>query len=68
KITVHWISAHSGVELNELVDKAAKEAVQGESSERGKLPKELRRELPQATAVLKQAHRKKMNQEWKVKW
>ncbi|KAH8823901.1 hypothetical protein DL96DRAFT_1410284, partial [Flagelloscypha sp. PMI_526] len=64
KVAVHWISAHSGVELNELVDEAAKEAAQGESSERGKLPKELRGELPWAAAALKQTHEKKLNQEW----
>ncbi|TFK58496.1 ribonuclease H-like protein, partial [Pluteus cervinus] len=40
KLSIRWISAHSGVEGNEMVDKLAKAAAQGYSSPKELIPKE----------------------------
>ncbi|KAF5383227.1 hypothetical protein D9615_004786 [Tricholomella constricta] len=67
KIT--WISGHSGAKGNEMVDAAAKEAAEGMTSDRQRLPKYLRKErLPTSVSALKQQHNSALKNRWQERW
>jgi hypothetical protein len=66
---LRWISGHSGVEGNELVDVEAKKASQGDSSEPNLLPPLLTEyHLGHSTAALKQTHLKMLKGIWRTRW
>jgi hypothetical protein len=68
-IELRWISGHSGVAGNELVDEEAKKASQGDSSEARLLPSFLTDYiLGHSIAALKQAHLKKLQDVWRARW
>lgn len=70
-LEVVWISGHSGAEGNELVDKAAKDASTGNSSEHARLPKFLRDFdgcMPASASALKQMHRRGLKATWAERW
>jgi ribonuclease HI len=57
KMQLHWISGHSGIEGNELVDVEAKKAAKGDSLEARALPPSLTDYvLGHSTAALKQEY------------
>lgn len=68
EITLRWISAHSGVPGNEAVDEAAKQAAEGDSSDKDLLPRFLRRSLPASKAAIKQAKTEEIKRSWSANW
>jgi ribonuclease HI len=70
-LTIRWISGHSGAMGNEMVDEAAKEAAEGESSPLDDLPKYIQKRngiLPLSISALKQTHRATLRMRWIEKW
>lgn len=70
-LEIAWISGHSGTTGNELVDKAAKDAVLGTNSANAKLPKflrEMKHGIPASASALKQVHRRGLKLAWAAKW
>ncbi|KAF5372349.1 hypothetical protein D9615_009262 [Tricholomella constricta] len=70
-LQITWISGHSGADGNELVDKAAKEAAQGTTSEWRRLPKYIRElggRLPASVSALKQQHNAALKRRWGERW
>ncbi|KAF5377958.1 hypothetical protein D9615_006778 [Tricholomella constricta] len=68
---ITWISGHSGADGNELVDKAAKGAAQGTTSEWRRLPKYIRElggRLPASVSALKQQHNAALKHRWGERW
>ena len=53
-IKISWISAHSGIQGNELVDGEAKLAARGKTSAIDALPPLLRNSLPRNASAIKQ--------------
>jgi ribonuclease HI len=69
KLHLRWISGHSGVEGNELVDTEAKKAAQGDSSEARSLPPFLTDYvLGHSTAALKQEYTRQLKLAWLDRW
>lgn len=68
KLELRWISSHSKVKGNEKADELAKEAANGSSSERIRLPYILRSPLPVSASATKQAFQGKLNKKWEVEW
>ena len=67
-LDAHWISSHSKVRGNEKVDELAKEAANGTSSERIKLPHLLRNPIPVSASATKQAYHGKLKDKWENEW
>ena len=65
---VHWISSHSKVRGNEKVDELAKEAADGRSSARVRLPPILRTPLPISASAVKQEHNDNLKAKWEREW
>jgi ribonuclease HI len=65
---IHWISSHSKVKGNEKVDELAKEAANGRSSARARLPHTLRGELPTSASAIKQDYHKVLKAKWEKRW
>ena len=65
---IHWISSHSKVKGNEKVDQLAKEAAEGRSSARIRLPHILRTPLPVSASAIKQEFHRKINVKWIKEW
>jgi ribonuclease HI len=63
-----WISSHSKVRGNEKVDELAKEAADGYSSERERLPHLLRNTLPTSASATRQAFHEKVKAKWENGW
>ena len=67
-LDTHWISSHSKVRGNEKVDELAKEAANGTSSERLRLPHILRNPIPVSASATKQAYHGKLKDKWVDTW
>jgi len=68
-LNIHWISGHSGVEGNELVDEEAKRAAQGNSSAKRSLPNYLQKNnLPCSISASKQSFDEELKKRWETSW
>lgn len=68
KLTLRWTAGHEGIEGNEDVDREAKRAARGKSSDKKTLPFYLRKCLLINPAAVKQAHHKDQMKTWKEGW
>ncbi|KII89051.1 hypothetical protein PLICRDRAFT_85253, partial [Plicaturopsis crispa FD-325 SS-3] len=69
KLEIRWVSGHTGIEGNELVDEEAKEAAQGRTSGTRRLPAHLRgREILTSTSALKQEFAAELKARWREQW
>lgn len=69
KIKISWISAHDRVEGNEKADEAAKEAVQGNSTQDKHLPPFFcNKTLPYSASAIKQMLNKEIKANWSKSW
>jgi len=60
KIKIKWLLGHKGVEGNECANEEAKKAIMMGSSDKRKLPKFLRKTLPQSKPAMKCAHNERL--------
>ena len=67
-LEIRWISSHSKVKGNKVVDKLAKEAAAGCSSTRLTLPHRLRTPLPASASTLKQKFMLTLKERWSKAW
>jgi ribonuclease HI len=67
-LTMRWTAGHKGIEGNEKVDKEAKKAAEGHSSEEKSLPPYLRKPLLINTSAIKSAYNAKLNKQWVEEW
>jgi len=68
RLVVRWISGHSGIEGNEVVDREAKRAAQDGSSDSKLLPRYLRSGLPYNLAACRQDYDKALQRRWETAW
>jgi hypothetical protein len=68
RITLKWISGHSGVRGNERADDLAKEAAAGRASGRADLPRILQRTLPASASAVKQEYMRHLRDMWTLDW
>jgi hypothetical protein len=68
KLTFRWTAGHEGIEGNEAVDKEAKKAAEGHTSDFDSLPPYLRRPLLINPSAIKQYHAAKLKEKWTNVW
>ena len=67
-LKVKWISSHSKVWGNEKVDELAKNAAEGRSDRRNRLPQLLREDLPISASATKQEYHNVLKGKWRATW
>ena len=67
-LDIHWISSHSNVLGNEKVDELAKDAANGRSDSRLRLPPFLRNTLPASASATKQEFHQSLKKRWTKIW
>jgi ribonuclease HI len=68
KLVLQWMAGHEGIAGNKLVDRKAKRAAEGYSSEKHLLPPLARKPLPINPAAIKRAHHDTLKAHWKMGW
>jgi ribonuclease HI len=69
QLEIAWVKGHNEVEGNERVDREAKKAARGESSQARNLPSHLTTNpLPVSSTAMKQSYDAKLAAEWKEIW
>lgn len=68
QLRIVWISAHDDVEGNEAVDRAAKEAAQGATSDTNTLPLLLTDTLGFSSSAVKQEYNETLKNQWTTTW
>jgi len=68
KLTIRWTAGHEGIEGNEDIDRKAKRAAKGKTSDKKTLPFYLRKRLLINPAAVKWAHHKRQMKMWKEGW
>jgi hypothetical protein len=67
-LTIRWTAGHEGIEGNELVDREAKKATEGHSSDKKQLPAYLRKPIPINPVAAKRAYHNELKREWTEGW
>ena len=67
-LTIRWTAGHKGIEGNETVDREAKKAAEGLSSDPTRLPKYLRKSLLTNPSAVKKAHNDRLKHKWTTIW
>jgi hypothetical protein len=67
-ITIRWTAGHEGIKGNELVDREAKEAAKGRTSDMKLLPHYLRKPVLINSSAVKKAHNEHLAKEWREDW
>ena len=67
-LTFRWSAGHVGIQGNEDADKAAKEAAEGESSDKKDLPPCLKKEIGYSLTALRQSRNEKLKIRWTNLW
>jgi ribonuclease HI len=69
KLTIRWIPGHSNVKGNEIMDKGAKKAAEGQVSAERRLPCFLAgQDLPSSISATRQHYTRKLHKQWKHCW
>jgi len=68
KLIIRWTAGYKGITGNEKVDRKAKKAVEGKTSDKKLLPSYLRKSLLINPAARKRAHHKGLMKIWKKDW
>jgi hypothetical protein len=68
KLIMRWTAGHEGIKGNKLVDREAKRAAEGFSSDKHLLPLYIRKPLPTNPTATKRVHHKALKALWKMWW
>src|SRR5207302_176686 len=67
-LTLRWMAGHEGIEGNETVDREAKKAAEGFTSDKSLLPPYLKKLLLTNPSAIKRAHNDTLQTEWIDTW
>ena len=67
-LTIRWTAGHKGIKGNEAVDREAKKAAEGSTSDLTSLPSYLRKPLLTNPSAVKKAHNDRLKHKWTSTW
>jgi len=65
---IRWTARHKGIEGNEIVDREAKKAVEGHTSDKELIPAYLRKPLLTNLSAVKRAYSNQIKNKWNNTW